>query len=185
MHRQFILTQLTQYHTDDPQQRVCRQQISDFIKNNNNCFERSNLAGHITASAWLLHPSKNKVLLMLHRKLNLWCQPGGHADGNGDIPSVALKEAQEETGIEEIECIEEGIFDIDIHKISPFNDIPAHWHYDIRYLLRAKRANFAKNEESLALRWYDLADLLRSDTNFDESLVRMAKKTVNHLGTCT
>ena len=65
-----------------------------FIEQNPNCFERSN-KGHITGSAWIVNHDNSKVLLTHHRKLNLWLQLGGHADGEPDTKAVSLKEAQE------------------------------------------------------------------------------------------
>ena len=80
-------------------------------------FERSHPPGHFTGSAWLVSADGTRVLLMHHRKLDRWLQPGGHADGDTDLARVALREAQEETGVADLR-VEGDIFDIDRHRIA-------------------------------------------------------------------
>jgi 8-oxo-dGTP pyrophosphatase MutT (NUDIX family) len=150
-------------------------QFVDFIRENPACCERSLLSGHLTGSAWLVSTDGMRALLMHHRKLNRWLQPGGHADGNADLAHVALREAIEETGITDLQ-IEPEIYDLDRHRIPARGDEPEHWHYDLRFVLRAMSdENFVQNEESLALAWFDIQKLA-NDGEFDESIRRMAKK---------
>lgn len=138
-------------------------------------FHRETQAGHFTGSAWLVSADGSRVLLMLHRKLGRWLQPGGHADGEMDLASVALREAEEETGLRDLEVLPE-IFDIDRHIIPARRDEPEHWHYDVRYVVVARGdETFVVNEESLALAWHPVADIA-ADPGADESLKRMAKK---------
>ena len=85
------------------QEKAILERFIDFITTEKNCFERSSLHGHITASALLLNKSKNKTLLTLHKKLNKWLQVGGHADGCTQPEEVALKEAYEESGLVQID----------------------------------------------------------------------------------
>ncbi len=74
---------------------------------------------------------------MHHRKLHRWLMPGGHCDGEPDARSVATREIAEETGLISYSLIQDAIFDIDIHEIPARGDIPAHLHFDIRYLFEA------------------------------------------------
>ena len=91
---------------------------------------------------------------MHHAKLNLWVQPGGHADGDPDILAVAIKEAKEESGLPDIRPLSEEIFDIDIHQVPAYKGIAAHLHYDIRFLLQAFGTDHViPNEESHQLLW--------------------------------
>ena len=93
---------------------------------------------------------------MHHKKLNNWFQLGGHADGDDDLLNVAVKEAIEESGIEDIEPVQKAIFDIDVHTIPANKKDPEHEHFDVRFLLRVHSdADFLKNEESNELRWVD------------------------------
>ena len=138
-------------------------------------FHRETRAGHFTGSAWLVSADGERVLLMLHRKLGRWLQPGGHADGEADLANVALREAEEETGLGGLEVLP-GIFDMDRHRIPARRDEPEHWHYDVRYVVVARGDEaFVRNEESLDLAWRAVADIA-ADPESDESLRRMATK---------
>ncbi len=128
-------------------------QVLDFVLTTPDCFERSHLAGHITGSAWLLDPTGRRALMTLHHKLQRWLQPGGHADGDPDTLRVALREATEESGIGGIVPLDREIFDVDVHLIPARGEVPAHYHYDVRYLLRAPHADFCVSAESDALAW--------------------------------
>ncbi len=154
-----------------------RAKIIDFINNNPDCFMRSNLSGHITGSAWLIDETKTQVLLTHHKKLQEWLQLGGHADGDSDILNVALKEAHEESGITSIEPLSREIFDIDVHEIPEHKGVPAHYHYDVRFLLVAKSKDFIISEESNDLAWISIKDIAQSNS-FDPSLRRMAEKSL-------
>jgi 8-oxo-dGTP pyrophosphatase MutT (NUDIX family) len=140
----------------------------------NNCFDRSLLIGHITASAFIINKSKQHVLLMYHAKLNKWLQPGGHCDGNKNVLEVAKKEVFEETGIE-ILLEKADIFDIDIHLIPERKGISAHEHFDIRYLFVVPdNTEFVQNEESLALKWIPIEKI--KEYTLEESILRMVSK---------
>lgn len=138
-------------------------------------FRRSHLPGHFTGSAWLVSADGQRVLLTHHRKLGRWLQLGGHADGDADLARVALREAGEESGLSGLRA-EPAIYDLDRHLIPARGDEPAHWHYDVRYVVRATIDEaFSANEESLALAWCSIGTLA-ADTGGDVSLRRMATR---------
>lgn len=138
-------------------------------------FTRARLAGHFTASAWLVSADGQRALLMHHRKLGRWLQPGGHADGERTLAQVALREAEEETGLRDL-VVEPAIFDLDRHRIPARGAEPEHWHYDVRFVVRTAGSEaFEANEESLALAWMPVSEIA-ADESFDPSLRRMAKK---------
>jgi 8-oxo-dGTP pyrophosphatase MutT (NUDIX family) len=139
-------------------------------------FFRDHLPGHITGSAWIVDQSRQHTFLTHHVKLNRWLQPGGHADGEEDVFRVALREAQEETGLKSLKAFSTSIFDIDIHTIPARKDFPEHEHYDVRFLfVAAYHEEFTISEESHDLAWISLNDLNRY-VNDSESILRMAKK---------
>lgn len=147
-----------------------------FVESQPRCFERTLAAGHVTASAWVVSPDRKSVLLMHHRKLNRWFQPGGHCDGNSDTLQVALKEVREETGVV-ARPLRQSIFDIDVHTIPGNAREGAHLHYDIRYLLEADLVlEVARNHEAKEVRWI-LLDEVRL-YNASESLLRMRRKDI-------
>ena len=177
MHRKKLLDLLHNHTGADNNESAMRQEMIDFVNTYDNCFDRELLIGHITGSAWILDNSGQFVLLMHHRKLGKWFQPGGHCDGDSDVLHVALKEAEEETGVSEITVANDAIFDVDIHLIPEQKDIPAHLHYDVRFLFRAdKSLPLLINEESNNLAWVELSRV--AELNDSESMMRMVRKTL-------
>jgi 8-oxo-dGTP pyrophosphatase MutT (NUDIX family) len=149
--------------------------FSSFLAETPHAFEREHLAGHFTGSAWLISADGARVLLTHHRKLNRWLQLGGHADGDADLAQVALREAEEESGLTDLE-VEREVFDLDRHWIPERANEPGHWHYDVRYVVRANGSEaFAISDESLALAWKPIREIAK-DPFADESLRRMANK---------
>lgn len=137
-------------------------------------YGRSGRHGHFTGSSLVLGIDGQRTLLTHHRKLQRWLQPGGHADGDSDLRRVALREACEETGLPGLR-IEPAIFDLDRHWIPPYREMPGHWHYDVRFLVRATESEaYMVSDESDDLRWWPLADVERG--GFDPSLQRMARR---------
>jgi 8-oxo-dGTP pyrophosphatase MutT (NUDIX family) len=104
------------------------------------CASRELLHGHLTASAWIVNAGHTHALMTHHRKLNRWLQLGGHADGDLDLKRVALREAQEESGLKSIHCLSSAPFDVDVHTIPARADVPEHLHYDVRFLFAADDA---------------------------------------------
>lgn len=138
------------------------------------CYRRDCWPGHFTGSAWLVSPAGTEVLLTHHRKLDRWLQLGGHADGDADLGRVALREAAEESGLEGL-VLEPAIFDLDRHWIPPRTPDPGHWHYDVRFVVRATiSTRFVVSAESRALSWRDVAEIAHGDA-FDESMRRMSR----------
>jgi 8-oxo-dGTP pyrophosphatase MutT (NUDIX family) len=151
------------------------EQFAEFALAHADCCERTCAPGHFTGSAWLVSADGERALLLHHRKLDLWLQPGGHADGDGDLASVALREAEEETGLEGLR-IEGGVFDLDRHVIPARGAEPEHFHYDVRFVVRAgTHEDFTVSEESHALAWIPMREIA-TDAGADESVRRMARK---------
>ncbi len=151
--------------------------VIQFIEEHPDCFERTQLKGHITASALLLHPSEQSCLLTFHRKLQRWLQPGGHADGDNSALRVAMREAEEESGISGVEVVDSEIFDVDVHLIParPQYGEPEHYHYDVRYLLRAPHEKMVCSDESEALAWMSWQEIEERSELFDEAFLRMRR----------
>ena len=138
-------------------------------------FQRTHLPGHITGSAFIVSNDFSQTLLVHHVKLNRWLQPGGHADGDEDVQRVALREANEETGLQHLTVATSEIFDIDIHPIPARKDFGAHDHYDVRYIISASLdEKIVVSEESHDVKWVVLKDLEQYST--EPSLLRMRDK---------
>ena len=172
-----IIPLLERYQTPNEEDKVLKQQFLQFIAAFPDNFHlRSNLTGHLTGSAWVLDSeSKSKVLLVKHTKLQRWLQPGGHADGDGDLQRVAMKELLEETGIV-AENAADGIFDLDVHAIPWHKQVPPHLHFDVRFLFFASiTAPLQISSESQELAWVSLDKL--QDYNPDQSVLRLKEKS--------
>ncbi|HQZ27401.1 MAG TPA: NUDIX hydrolase [Verrucomicrobiales bacterium] len=181
MHRKPLLDLIDQYLVRHPAEGDNALRFRDFVVRNPQCFERSLAEGHITASAWILDATGQKTLLTHHRKLNLWLQPGGHADGNSDVLAVALQEGLEETGLRSLRAVSPEIFDLDIHGIPARKEEPSHFHYDVRFLLQNDGAEtFVVSAESHDLAWVELDQLETYTTEW--SMRRMRDKAKEQQG---
>lgn len=170
-----LLAELRAHRASDAREAAVRARIVDFIESRPDAFERTLAIGHITASAWIVDPSRTHALLLHHRKLDRWLQPGGHVDGDPDVRAAALREAREETGLRTLRFASEAVYDLDIHPIPARGDEPAHEHFDIRFALEADpREPLRGNDESHELRWVALDSL--EDYAVDDSVRRLAVK---------
>lgn len=137
-------------------------------------FRRDRFQGHLTASGWTVDSEGRHVLLVHHRKLDKWLQPGGHADGEENLPEVARKEVLEETGLETKLLASGSILDLDIHRIPARGSVPEHEHFDVRYLLEANDQAPVGNHESHDVRWVPVEEI--ENLTREESILRMREK---------
>lgn len=190
MSRQPLLQMLSDYRAWHADESCVVDRIVRLAEAHADCFERSCRPGHLTGSAWVTSADGERHLLMHHRKLGKWLQPGGHADGQSDLEAVARREAEEETGLTGLETIPGAMglvpLDVDVHAIparfdphgNPLED--AHEHHDVRFLLRAGNGeSLIINEESHELRWC-LPEEVRTLTT-EHSVLRLLDKAQDRL----
>jgi 8-oxo-dGTP pyrophosphatase MutT (NUDIX family) len=136
--------------------------------------------GHFTASAFVLSPDGDQLLLIQHRKLRRWLQPGGHVEATDtDLVATARREVAEETGIEQLTLAHDGAFDLDVHAIPALGVEPAHAHFDVRFLFRAGTLALARNEHEVdAASFVPLGQLRagKPDIATDASVMRAIHK---------
>jgi 8-oxo-dGTP pyrophosphatase MutT (NUDIX family) len=174
MNRGDLISALEVYSSAFAQELSFRDRFLELLKAER-CFERDHLPGHITGSAFIVDEEGSHVLLTHHAKLDKWLQPGGHADGDENVLRVAMREAEEETGLSNFKVLSQGLFDIDIHTIPARADFPEHQHYDIRFLLQASRRDqLLISEESHDLAWKPINELAIFTGN--DSIARMVDK---------
>ncbi|MEZ5261499.1 MAG: NUDIX hydrolase [Acidimicrobiales bacterium] len=129
-----------------------RARMLTFVDAHPDALLRTCARGHLTSSALVVHADRRRVLLLEHRKLRRWFQPGGHADGEANLAASARREATEESGIAGLTVLWPAI-DLDIHEVRPPAE-PAHDHLDVRYLVLAPPdAVAAHNHESTGQAW--------------------------------
>jgi len=167
------------YSVNFPGEAACVTRFLELLKHRD-AYQRTHLPGHITGSAFIVSQDFTATLLVHHAKLNRWLQPGGHADGDEDVARVAMREANEETGLQHLHLASADIYDLDIHPIPLRKDFPAHDHYDIRFLVIGSRDEpIVVSEESFDVRWVALDELEHYTS--EVSLLRMRTKLKDHM----
>jgi 8-oxo-dGTP pyrophosphatase MutT (NUDIX family) len=154
-----------------------RDRILQFVDSHADALHRTCREGHLTASAAVVDRGRSAALLVLHRKLGRWLQPGGHADGDADLAAVALREATEETGIAGLEVVG-GPIDLDVHEIPAHGADAPHLHLDVRYLVVAPNGcEPVPNDEVEGCEWVTLDQVERADV--DASTKRLLRAALS------
>ncbi|MBR0040481.1 MAG: NUDIX hydrolase [Oscillospiraceae bacterium] len=144
--------------------------ILDFLANNRDAFSRDNRIAHMTASAWIVNPERTKVVMVYHRIYDSWSWTGGHADGEEDLLAVALREAREETGLQNVRPVSEEIFSLEVLTVDGHEKrgkyVPSHLHMNVTYLLEADESERVRvcEEENAGVRWFALDEALKAST---------------------
>ncbi len=177
--RAALIRSLEEHVPADEEETGDRERILAFVRRRANPFDRALPEGHLTGSAITVSTDGRRVLLLHHRKLDRWLQPGGHAEaGETSGEEVALREALEETGIRGLTLHPAAArpLDVDVHEIPARGHEPAHEHLDLRYLVVAPRdAEVAPDLAELhAIRWLDWEETRRVD--LDHGLLRALAK---------
>jgi len=135
---------------------------------------------HLTGSALIVHPDTGRVLLRWHQRQQAWLQVGGHADaGETDPLSVAMREAEEETGLTDlIPWPDSTLTHVVIVNVPAGRGEPAHEHADLRFVLATGLPDSASPESPEApLRWLSSAEALEvcSEDNLRDTLLRLQR----------
>lgn len=175
--RQTALGAALRAHTPaDAQEAAHRERMLALLSQPDDVFDRRHFApGHFTASAFVLSPGRDALLLILHGKLGLWLQPGGHVEpADADTAAAAEREAREETGLSGLSLLSQAPFDLDVHDIPPHRDQPGHAHFDVRYLFVADDLRVAAGSDAKDARFFALDAV--SEQHSDRSVMRAVDK---------
>ena len=160
-----ILELLTAFEPDGVEEPRHLESIRHLLRSTSTPFSRSQFdPGHVTASAFIIDPTGSRLLLHHHRRLDRWLQMGGHVDEGELVIDAALREAREESGLDELALAGTMPFDLDVHAIPAGKGEPAHLHFDVRFVVRAARPESIRvaADESLDLRWFTFDEALEA-----------------------
>ncbi|HHH36195.1 MAG TPA: NUDIX domain-containing protein [Gammaproteobacteria bacterium] len=174
MDPRWLLARLEAFVPATPEEALFRRQMLEFVASEPRFHDRNLETGHVTGSAWIVDPERQHALLVHHRKLNRWLQPGGHIENDTTVLDTALREAREESGLEDLTPLDEAVFDLDIHPIPARGGEPAHLHYDVRFLLQAEAHVPTVSDESHDMRWFSMEEILALGEG--PSIERMVRK---------
>ncbi|MCR3905580.1 MAG: NUDIX hydrolase [Tenericutes bacterium] len=156
----------TEYQPKTEQESIDQQLILAFIDKNDDALYRTNLAGHITSSAFVVNKKMTKILFAYHHIYDSWAWVGGHNDGNPNLLEVAIKEAKEETGVKNIKPYNEDIFTIDViyvkNHIKNGIYVPDHLHLNATFLLIADENDplFINHAENSGVKWFSIDEVI-------------------------
>lgn len=162
--------ELAAYTPWNEQEEKDRDVILSFIRCFPDAFDRSNLIAHVTASAWVVNSRRDRVLMVYHNIYDSWSWTGGHADGETDLLKTALCEVTEETGVESVRPVSQGIFSLEVLTVDGHEKrgqyVPGHLHLNVTYLLEADDAEELKvcEGENKAVSWFSPEDALRASS---------------------
>ena len=154
------------YQPFDEREAADKQAFDYFLQAfGDDVWSRNNLVGHISASAWVVNPERNKVLMAFHNIYHSWAWLGGHADGERDLLSVAKREAKEESGIKNLSALSVLPVDINVSQVRNHvkNDrfVPAHLHYNLTFLFEAGENEVlnSRPDENSDVKWIGFGNI--------------------------
>jgi len=178
-----FITEISEFIPNNEQENQDKKVILGYIKQYpHNILSRNNEIAHITSSGFIMNPSFDKVLLVHHNIRNAWAWTGGHADGDANLLQVAVREAKEETGVNEVVPLTKKIVSVDILPVfghwKKGKYVNTHLHLSIAYILIASEnetLTINKNENS-GVSWFSVDKF--TDAYFDEHDVYLYNKLI-------
>ena len=170
MNLQELTEQIKNYIPFNEQEERDKVLILQWLEKNENAFSRENTVAHMTASAWVVNKDRTKVLMVYHNIYNSWSWLGGHADGETDLLSVAIREVKEEAGISNVIPVSEDIFSLESLTVDGHwkngKYVSSHLHFNVTYLLEAdtEEAVSIKADENSGVAWFAPEEALAKST---------------------
>lgn len=174
LHTQAQLAEAIRAHAPvNPQEAEDQAVMLRLLETWDDLLDRSNPVAHFTGSAWIVNRSRTKTLLVHHDLYRSWAWTGGHADGEADLLSVAMREAMEETGVTSVVPLGEGIATLDIlpvwSHVKRGRFVASHLHLNAAYLLEADEDEplVIREGENSGVMWVPLGEVERFSTEPD------------------
>ncbi len=165
-----IYDEIARYQPFNEQEERDKAEILRFLERNEDAFLRENRIAHMTASAWVVNPARDRVLMVYHKIYDSWSWTGGHADGETDLLAVALREVTEETGVTRVRPVSEEIFSLETVTVDGHEKrgayVPSHLHLNVTYLLEADDTQPLRvcEDENKGVAWFGLDEALAAST---------------------
>ena len=157
-----LIRAIEKYRPWNQQEQQDQAELLRRLKSGEPLLGRENCSAHFTASAWVVSPQRDQVLMAYHNLYDSWAWLGGHADGEADLLSVAMREVREESGLVGVRPVLEDIFSLEILAVSGHEKrgeyVPSHLHFNVTYLLEAdpKAPVRCKADENKGVAWFSL-----------------------------
>ena len=164
-----LVERLARFSPCNPQEEADRAEILRYLQSGDAVYDRS-LPAHLTASAWIVSPDRRQVLMAYHNLYDSWAWLGGHADGEHDLPAVALREAAEESGLTDLRPVSEDIFSVEILSVAGHEKrgeyVPSHLHLNVTFLLEADPTAplQCKPDENSSVAWFSPEDAVNASS---------------------
>lgn len=175
-----LIKQIEEYEPYNEQEQQDKELLLYSLSQEPHIFTRENTLAHMTASAWVVNKEKNKVLMVYHNIYHSWSWLGGHADGEEDLLKVAIREVQEESGVQNVVPVSEDIFSlesltVDGH-VKKGKYVSSHLHLNVTYLLEADEQEVLaiQPDENSGVAWFPLERAVEASTEpwFQENIYR-------------
>lgn len=175
-----LIGQIENYEPYNEQEQRDKELILQSLYREPDIFTRENTLAHMTASAWVVNKQKDKVLMVYHNIYHSWSWLGGHADGETDLLKVAIREVQEESGVQNIIPLSENIFSLESLTVDGHMKkgtyVSSHLHLNVTYLLEADEQEVlaVKPDENSGVAWFTLEEAVAASTEpwFQENIYR-------------
>ena len=165
-----LLHDIENYIPVNEQEKNDKKVMLDYMKNNSDYLTRENKIVHFTTSIWTVNQERTKTLMVYHNIYDSWSWIGGHADGEEDLASVALRELKEETGVTNAKLVSRDIYSIEILTVDGHMKkgeyVPGHLHFNVTYLAEAQENQIlvVNKEENKGVKWLTYEEALRAST---------------------
>ena len=165
-----LIEQLEKYQPVNEQEEKDKSFIISCLKQFDNIFSRENSLAHMTASAWVVNKTHDKVLMAYHNIYDSWSWLGGHADGETDLLSTAMREVEEESGIHNIHPVSDDIYSLEVLTVDGHikrgEYVSSHLHLNVTYLIEADEAESLsiKPDENSGVKWFALDEAIKASS---------------------
>lgn len=170
MSREDVIRKIGEYEPANEQETEDKALMLSWLEHNDDAFSRENAIAHVTVSGWVVNKDRSKVLMVYHNIYDSWSWLGGHADGETDLLSVAVKEVKEESGLAEVHPVSEDIMSLEVLTVDGHEKkgryVSSHLHMNVTFLLEAdsESALSIKADENSDVAWFTPEEALEKST---------------------